>query len=126
MADIERARHLQEKTPTFDLAGNCDAHGLVTFTLTITGPEATYIAEVEVIESSYVQYLRTEEDGKTSTPRIGLGDLRRGVPVSFYGHRELESEKHQRFTLHVTDGTEYWSVYAECQIRWPPMVASVH
>ena len=29
----------------------------------------------------------------------------------------------ERFTLHLTDGTEYWPVYAECRIQWPPMVS---
>jgi len=123
IVQIEKARHLNENRPTFDLTGRGEMEGdLVTFTLTVTGPLPTYTVEVEAIEGSRVEALRKEAKGYASTPAITLHEMKQGVAVTFFGDSKPDSEKHQRFRLRFTDGTNGWSLYAESDIRWPPRI----
>lgn len=82
MVEIERARHRHENTPTFELTGSANMDDLVTFSLNVTGLESSYTVEAEAIEGSYVEYLRTQEEGKASKQRIGLGDVKQGTTGS--------------------------------------------
>jgi hypothetical protein len=121
MADIEKARHRHENRPTFDITGKGESRtDLIAFTLTHTGPESAYTVKVEAIEGSYAEVLRREANGATSTPVVSLGEVKRGVPVHFYGDKRPDTQQHQRFTVRFTDGTDDWSIYAECKIKWPP------
>lgn len=123
MAEIEKARHRHENNPTFDLTGKGAMKAdLVTFTLTVTGPQPSYRVEMEAIEGSYVEVLRLTADGATSTPVVSLDEVKQGVPVHFYGDKRPDSQQHQRFRLRFSDGIDDWSLYAECKIQWPPMV----
>ena len=122
LADIEQQRRLTETTPRFAVSGDADMDDLVTFTLTVTGPKESYTVEVEAIEGSYVETIKTDKDASTRTPRIGLGDVRQGVPVVFYGYKQGDSDQHQRFRVHFSDGTNHWPEFAECEITWPPMI----